>query len=163
MNIIFQDLKVADFELVKNIYDWYIHNSTATFHTEPITVAQLSEFIFVGHELYPAYLIFAGGNVAGYCYLTAYRNRQAYLRTAEITVYLKKDFTGKGVGEKALVHLEQQARVKGLKNLIATIAGGNHASIKLFEKVGYCQCAHFKNIGEKFGQVLDVVMFQKEI
>jgi hypothetical protein len=32
-----------------------------------------------------------------------------------------------------------------------------------FKKSGYFRCAHMKNIGEKFGKVLDVVVYQKEI
>lgn len=163
MHIEFKDLQSSSYHEVKEIYDWYILNSTATFHTEPITVEQLKEFVFVGHQLYPSYLMYVDGDVAGYCYLTAYRNRQAYLRTAEITVYLKQGFTGKGLGRVALNHLEQKAIGNGLKNLIATIAGENHASIELFRKMAYVQCAHFKNIGEKFGRILDVVIFQKEL
>jgi len=31
------------------------------------------------------------------------------------------------------------------------------------EKAGFSKCAHLKNIGEKFGKILDVVMYQKEI
>jgi len=30
-------------------------------------------------------------------------------------------------------------------------------------KTGYTRCAHLKRIGEKFGNVMDVVMYQKEI
>lgn len=63
----------------------------------------------------------------------------------------------------ALKHLEHQAKEKGLKNLIAIVTGDNEESIALFEKVGYTRCAHFKNIGEKFNKVLDVIGFQKEI
>jgi len=50
-----------------------------------------------------------------------------------------------------------------LKNLIAIVTGDNAESIALFEKSGYIRCAHFKNIGEKFNKVLDVLAFQKEI
>jgi len=32
-----------------------------------------------------------------------------------------------------------------------------------FKKSGYTRCAHMKNIGEKFGKILDVVIYQKEI
>lgn len=47
--------------------------------------------------------------------------------------------------------------------LVGILCGENPASIRLMEKSGYFRCAHLKNIGEKFGRILDVVMDQKEI
>ncbi|MCK9207197.1 MAG: GNAT family N-acetyltransferase [Salinivirgaceae bacterium] len=69
----------------------------------------------------------------------------------------------KGIGKVALLHLEQKAVETGIRNLIAIISGDNSGSIHLFEKMGYSKCAHFKNVGEKFGKVLDVVAYQKEL
>ena len=163
MDIAFSAIKEEDFTAIKEIYDWYIAHSTATFHTEPIRISQLQEFIFVNHPVYNSYLVFDGEELAGYCFLTYYKNRQAYDRTAEVTIYLKPEFCGKGIGKIAMIHLEQIARQNGLKNLIGIISGDNDGSIALFEKSGYSKCAHFKNVGEKFDKVLDVVAFQKEI
>ena len=163
MNIGFREIKEQDFPVIKEIYDWYIAHSTATFHTEPILIAQLKEFIFINHPLYKSYLVFNGDELAGYCFLTYYKNRQAYNRTAEVTIYLKADYCHKGIGLKALDFLEQRAAANGLKNLIGIISGDNEGSIALFEKAGYLKCAHFRKVGEKFDKVLDVVAFQKEI
>ncbi len=148
---------------IKAIYDWYIKNSTATFHTEPITLDQLQEFIFIGHPLYKSFLIYTDSALAGYCFLTYHKKRPAYDRTAEISIYLKPEFMGKGIGKTALAHLEQVAREAGLKNLVGVITGDNTSSMALFERCGFEKCAHFKNVGEKFGKVLDVVAYQKEI
>ena len=163
MEIEFKEITNQDFPAIKEIYDWYIANSTATFHTEPIRIDQLKEFIFVNHHLYKSYLIFSGKELAGYCFLTYYKNRQAYNRTAEVTIYLKPAVCGKGIGKIAMAHLETVAIAQGLKNLIGIISGDNEGSIALFEKSGYFKCAHFRNVGEKFNKVLDVVAFQKEI
>jgi len=163
MDIKFEEIKEQDLSEVKKIYDWYIENSTSTFHTEPIQIDQLKEFIYINHSLYKSYLIYKENEIAGYCFLTNYKKRQAYDRTAEITIYLKPEFCKKGIGEVALNHLENKARENRLKNLIGIIAGDNEGSIALFEKSGFAKCAHFKNVGEKFNKVLDVVAFQKEI
>jgi L-amino acid N-acyltransferase YncA len=156
-------IKEEDYFTIKEIYDYYIVHSTATFHTEPISIHELQEFIFIDNHLYPAYIIHCDGVVAGYCYLTYFKKRQAYNRTAEITLYLKPEFCDKGIGHKVVMFLETEAKKRNLKNLIAVISGNNYPSIKLFEKSGYTKCAHFKNVGEKQGQILDVVDYQKEI
>lgn len=163
MDVRFDILKNEDLPAVKEIYDWYIANSTATFHTEPIRIDQLKEFIYLDHPTYKSYLIYIDNEIAGYCFLTNYKKRQAYDRTAEVTIYLKNGIFRKGIGKAALDHLEIVARERGLKNLIGVISGDNVSSIALFEKSGYTQCAHYKNVGEKFNKILDVVSFQKEL
>ena len=157
----FVDLREKDFDAVKEIYDYYILNSTATFHTEKVPVETLKETIPAGHPRYKSYLIKYGGNTCGYCYISQYKNRKAYDRTAEVTVYLMPGYTGKGFGKLALKKLEDEARQQGISVLIGIIAGDNDHSIKLFERCGYEKCAHFRKVGEKFNRILDVVAFQK--
>lgn len=163
MEIGFRAITEQDLPVIKEIYDWYIENSTATFHKEPIQLKELQEFIFINHPIYESFLILHGNEIAGYCFLTFYKKRQAYDRTAEVTLYLKRAFHHKGIGKLAMVYLEARAKEVGLKNLIGIISGDNHGSIALFEKSGYTKCAHFKNVGEKFDKILDVVAYQKEI
>lgn len=161
MNIEFIDIKKNDLEIIKDIYDYYILNSTATFHTDKISIRELKETIPIGHPIYKSFLINFNGKTCGYCCISHYKKRQAYNRTAEITIYLLPVFTGKGIGKLAVKKLEEVARQKGISVLIGIIAGDNYQSISLFEKCGYEKCAHFKQVGEKFGKILDVVAYQK--
>lgn len=91
------------------------------------------------------------------------KKREAYDSTAEATVYLKPGFTGKGIGNLAVKFIEEYALTQGFHALIALICGENTESIKVFEKNGYEKCAHYKEVGKKFGQWLDVVAYQKII
>ncbi len=161
MNIEFIELKENDFETIKKIYDYYILNSTVTFHTSKISIQALKDTISIDHPKYKSFLIKYNCKICGYCYLSQYKNRQAYDRTAEITVYLKPQYTGKGIGELAIRKLEKVAGQKGISVLIGIITGDNYQSIKLFEKCGFEKCAHFKQVGEKTGKILDVVAYQK--
>jgi L-amino acid N-acyltransferase YncA len=162
-DILFIPLKDSDYSIIKEIYDYYILNSTATFHTEPVSLKELKEFIFINHPVYKSFLIYYNKDIAGYFYLTYFKKRQAYNRTAEVTLYLKPEFCHKGIGIKVLNHIENFAKKTIIKNLIGVITGTNNESIKLFEKAGYFKCAHYLKVGEKFGQILDVVAYQKSI
>lgn len=161
MQIELMDMRTSDYHYVKSVYDHYILNSTATFHTKPLTIEELQEQIPVGHPLYGAYLIRYQGRLCGFCYFAPYKKRQAYDRSAEITIYLEADFMGQGIGKHVLEQTETIAKNRGIKVLLGIITGNNETSIRLFRTCGYEQCAHFKQVGEKFGQVLDVVAFQK--
>jgi len=163
MEITFEELTEEKLQIVKEIYEYYIENSTATFHTGSITLSEIREFIPLGHPVYKSYLMHSDRVICGYCYLSPYKKRQAYDRTAEITVYLKKEFTGRGIGRLALQQLEKDARLTFIKVLMGIITADNIRSIHLFMGEGYEKCAHFKEVGEKFGRILEVVAFQKFI
>jgi phosphinothricin acetyltransferase len=161
MQVSFQELGEGDMNKVRDIYNFYILNTTATFHTEKISVEELNQSIYIGHPLYKSYLILAHDQVCGFCFLTHFKKRQAYDRTAEISIYLRPEFKAKGIGRQALELLEEQAEKKGIRVIIAVITHENEASIKLFEKTGYEKCAHYKQVGMKFNKLLDVVAYQK--
>jgi L-amino acid N-acyltransferase YncA len=161
MKIIFDELTEKDLPAVMEIYEYYVGNSTATFHTGRVTLPEMREFILFGHPVYKSFLIRADNTVCGYCYLSPYKKRQAYDRTAEVTVYLRQEYTGQGIGRLALQRLEEAARATHVRVLIGIITGDNIQSIRLFAREGYEKCAHFKEVGEKFGKVLDVVAYQK--
>ncbi|HOX35664.1 MAG TPA: N-acetyltransferase family protein [Methanoregulaceae archaeon] len=159
----FAPVAEADLPVIKEIYDYYILNSTATFHSIPITIMGLREILFIDNPKYPSFTIRKDGRIIGYCFLARYKNRQAYDRTAELSIYLRPECTGKGIGPAALSCLETAAQRSGIHILIGTLCGENCASIRLMEKAGYTKAAHLRNVGEKFGNVLDVVIYQKEI
>jgi L-amino acid N-acyltransferase YncA len=161
MKIELIELQEQDLEFVKEIYQWYILNSTATFHTDPITTEELKSIIPIGHSRYKSFIIRYEGEDCGYCYISRYKPRQAYDRTAEITVYLKPGYAGRGIGKETMKLLEATARELGIAVLLGIITGENEISIHLFEKCGYEKCAHFRQVGEKFNRLLDVVAYQK--
>lgn len=151
----------ADFGFIKEVYDYYILNSTATFRTSLSTIDELKKDILVDHPIYSSYIITTDSDNVGYCYISQYKNREAYDRTAEISIYLRHDATQKGLGKKVVMQLESIAARNGIKVLLAIITEENRGSVVLFEKCGYTKCAHFKQVGEKFGRILDVVAYQK--
>jgi L-amino acid N-acyltransferase YncA len=157
----FIEMREEHLPLVREIYDYYVQNTAATFHIGEVSIADLKEFIHIAHPRYKSYLITREGEIYGYAYLTHFKKREAYDRTAEVTVYLKPERTGKGVGRAALNYLENEAMHVGIKVLIATISGTNHQSMHVFENQGYICCGHYKEVGEKFGEILDVFTYQK--
>jgi phosphinothricin acetyltransferase len=143
------------------IYNHYILHSTATFSIEPIGVDEMKRLAFTGLKRFPSYVLVEDNQVVGYGLLNRYKPREAYDGTAEVTVYLHKNHHGKGYGSKALKHMEAVAVEHDFRALLAVICAENEGSIGLFEKFGYFKCADFKQVGEKFGRILDVVIYEK--
>lgn len=146
---------------ILDIYTYYVLNSTATFHESPLTIDEMQELVIFDDPKYDAYAILEGNDICGYVILTQYKKREAYRFTGEVTIYLRPGCIGRGVGSLAIGFIEDVARQKGFHSLVAIICGENAKSIRLFERNGYVKCAHFKEVGMKFGRWLDIVDYQK--
>jgi phosphinothricin acetyltransferase len=159
----FKPSSEIDLPELLDLYNYHILNTTATFHLNPLSLNEMRNALPLNHSIYKTFTIYYNHQFCGYCYLNNYRPRQAYDRTAEITLYLKPEYHRKGIGRETLMFLESEAKKTNIKNLLGVITFENTASIVLFEKMAYTKVAHLKNIGEKFGRILDVTIFQKEI
>lgn len=156
------DLAKEDYlDDVLNIYNYYILHTTATFSIRPITKEEMHKIMFSGLKRFPSFVIKEGKEIIGYVLLARYKAREAYDRTAEVTIYLKEGYEGKGIGSLALKHIEEFAVKHEFRALLAVICAENEESIALFNKFEYFRCADFKQVGEKFGRVLDVVIYEK--
>jgi L-amino acid N-acyltransferase YncA len=163
MSIEFKSITKENIPDALEIYNWYVLNSTATFHLEAVPKEELERMVSLGHTKYQSFVILFENEICGFCYLSQFRYKEAYDKSAEITLYLKQGFLGEGIGKTTLQFLENIAKANDINNLVAVITEGNDASIALFEKDGYFKVGHLKNIGNKFGKSLDVLSYQKEI
>lgn len=160
-NLTFQEARESDVDAILDIYNFYVVTTTASFSLGPVSREEFCERAYIAHEKYRTYLINYGNELAGFCFLTQFRKKKAYDWTAEIGLYLKPEFIAKGIGREAIAFLEKIAIGKQIRVLVASISCENTASIKLCQRMGYEQCAHYREAGEKFGRILDVVDFQK--
>ncbi|WP_010249811.1 GNAT family N-acetyltransferase [Acetivibrio cellulolyticus] len=163
MNYEFEKVKEEYLPELLDIYTYYVLNTTATFHEKPLSISEMRELVIFKDSKYETYVIKDGTQLCGYVILTQHKKREAYDNTGEITIYLKSDYIGKGIGSRAITFIECIAKSKGFHVLIATICGENEKSIRLFERNGYVKCAHYKEVGRKFGNWLDLVAYQKLI
>lgn len=161
VQVSFLEITEAYLPQVLEIYNHYIENSTATFHIQPLTLEEMRRIVFFPDPRLKTYLVLDRENLAGYCILGRYKEREAYGITAEVTIYLHPKYTGRGIGSQALKFIERLARQNQFHSLLSGTCGENSASIKLFEKNGYTRCAHYREIGKKFGRLLDLVYYQK--
>lgn len=157
-------LKPVEEELLPElagIYNYYVKNSTATFHMHEVSMDEMRSILYDDDPRFPSFAIYDGQTLCGYCLLAHYKKREAYDQTAEVTIYLKPGLEKRGIGSVALRKLEEIAENNGFHALLAVICGENDASIRLFSKAGYDRCACFREVGKKFGRLLDIVCYQK--
>jgi len=150
-----------DLESLLELYNQYIENTSVLFDYSRISLAEFSTRVYIKHHTYKTFLIKQDNEFCGFCFLTQFRKKRAYEKTAEVGIYLRPEFTRKGLGQEIVQYLEAIARKQQIEVIIASISGENVASTSLFRKLGYEQCARYKKVAEKFGRKLDLVDFQK--
>lgn len=162
MSISLTELREEHLLFVKEIYDYHTLNTSVVYFLECPSIESLKTFIPIGNPVYRSYIIRNGeGTAVGFCYYSKFRAREAFQRSVELTIYLKQEFGRHGYGTEALTRLEAIIRAQGFANIVALIGGENEGSLRLFEKNGYTRCAHLKEVAEKFGRKLDLMMYQK--
>ncbi|MDR1941980.1 MAG: GNAT family N-acetyltransferase [Endomicrobium sp.] len=160
-NIIIRDAEIKDAESICEIYNYYAQNTCVTFETREINAAEIENKIksAAGAKL-PFYAAVCKNTVAGFIYLSKWNSKSAYDMTKEITIYLRKEYTGKGIGSALYKKLLSNLDPQSVHCVIAVIYIPNPESVKLNEKFGFKQVSHIKEAGFKFGKWRDIGHWQ---
>ncbi|QDT43595.1 N-acyltransferase YncA [Gimesia alba] len=153
--------EVSDLDEITVIYNEAILTTTATFDLEPQTREERLEWFESHDERFPILVTEVEGHVAGWASLSRWRLRRAYDRTAETSFYVKEEYRGQGIGRQLKQAIIEEARRLGFHTLIAGVAQGSEASLHLNESFGFEVVGTFKEVGNKFGKMLDVTYLQK--
>lgn len=156
--MIIRRARQQDLQALLEIYNYEVINGTATLDIQPKTLAQWQVW-FDAHnkENHPLYVAEADGQVAGYVSLSAYREKEAYRSTVELSVYVDASFRGQGVGAALMGFiLEEARRDDRTHNVVSVITAGNQASTRLHDRFGFRYCGKIPAVGMKFGRYLDI-------
>ena len=149
-------VNIKDASSINDIYNHYIVNTIITFEVESLSLQQMEERIVEISAGHPYLVYEENSTVVGYCYASSWKSRCAYSSTLETTVYVHPDYTGKGIGKALMQELIKSIKQTSTHALIAGISLPNEASIKLHERMGFEKVAHFKQVGRKFNDWIDV-------
>ena len=150
-----------DADAICNIYNYYIENTAVSFETE--TVSEIEMKRRMNEVIDAGYLFYVGEikeKIIGYDYANRWHNRCAYKSTAEVSIYLDKNETGKGYGTQLFEHLLTQIDKNKIHTLIAGICIPNESSVRLHEKFGFKQVSNMKEVGRKFDKWHDIGHWQ---
>jgi L-amino acid N-acyltransferase YncA len=164
--VVIRDAVDADLVQIIEIYNYYVRNSVVTFDLEPMPIEDWREkFNWIqGLELPFVVAISPGGQTLGFAYVAPWRQKAAYRRTVENSIYLRPAATGKRVGTNLLRVLIEKSKAAGVKEIVAVISDkGAESSIALHESFGFKHQGHLGKVGFKFGRWLGTVLMQKSL
>ena len=151
----------SDVESISSIYNHYVLNDFSTFEETPVTPGVVRDRIQTSADLGLPWLVAEeAGKVVGYAYASRWKERYAYRFTVEVTVYVSQSCPSRGWGGQLYSALFSELESGPNHIAIAVIALPNPASIALHERFGMEKVAHFKEVGYKFDQWVDVGYWQ---
>lgn len=155
----------ADLGAVQAIYAHAVSTGLATFEEVPPPVEEMRRrFGDVVSQGLPYLAAEVDGRLAGYGYCTLYRTRSAYRFSLEDSVYVDREFHGRGIGRAILSELIARCEALGYRQLIAVIGdSGNAPSIALHASLGFLRVGTLRSSGFKFGRWVDSVLMQRPL
>ena len=154
-----------DLSAITAIYQHHVLNGTGTFEIEPPSQEDMTarRADVLGKGL-PYLGIEENGQVLGFAYCNWFKPRPAYRFSAEDSIYLAPNASGKGWGRLLLAELCRAAEVAGIRKLIAVIGdSANEGSIGVHKSLGFQSVGVVKSCGWKFNRWLDIVMMEKAL
>ena len=157
---------MADLPHVREIYNYYVANSTVTFDEKPVTLASMrGKLARADKGGYPFIVAQSrSGEILGLAFVLPWKDKSAYRYTVENTIYLGPAATGKGVGKALMAELLARSKAAGVKEVVAVIADrGADASIGLHAAFGFKESGRMGRVGFKFDRWLGTVLMQKSL
>jgi len=146
-----------DAAAIAAIYNQGIEDRVATFETEPRTAAMVQTWFDGQH---PVVVVEHGEEVIAYASSSSYRPRACYAGIVEFSVYVRRDWRGKGAGRLALCRLIQECERAGFWKLVSRVFVENAASRALLQAVGFREVGVYEKHGQLDGVFRDVVIVE---
>ena len=151
---------LADAARIAAIYNQGIEDRIATFETRFRTAEDVLGWFDGRH---PAVVVEDGGAVQAFAATFEYRPRACYAGVAEFSVYVDRDFRGRGAGRMAMVELLRVAESAGFWKLVSRIFPENTASLDLVRSLGFREVGLYEKHGRLEGVWRDVVVVEQLI
>lgn len=145
------------------IYAPYVTDSAITFEYDVPSEEEFRQRIRTISAEYPYFVCESDGQIIGYAYAHRHMERAAYQWNAEISIYIRQGFTGKGFGKTMCQTLIDLLRLQGIRNVFSCVTIPNERSAHLHHSMEFSTEGIFQNAGYKCGKWQTIAWFRKNI
>jgi L-amino acid N-acyltransferase YncA len=154
---------VNDAAAIAEIYNQGIEDRVATYETEPRSAEEQQAWLRAVADRYPAVVAQIDGEIVGWAGAAPYRARECYRGIGEFSMYVRRDWRGRGVGDLLVAALISEAERLGLWKLLSRIFPFNETSRALCQKHGFREVGIYEKHARLEGRWLDVVIVERLI
>lgn len=164
MTLNFRDATLDDLPGIVAIYNSTVPSRLVTADLEPVTVeSRLPWFHAHGPKARPLWVVEENGAVAAWLSFSDFYGRPAYLRTAEVSIYLDENVRGKGLGKQLLQTAVERAPALGIDTLLGFVFGHNEPSLRLFQRFEFESWGTLPRVAVLDGVERDLVILGRRL
>ena len=157
-----------DAEKLLEIYAPYVLRTAISFEIALPSPEQFRARIENTLARYPYLVLERDGVLVGYAYAGVFKNRAAYDRSCEVSIYVEQVERRRGYGRLLYEALEKALLARGMRNLYACIADPiaedetlTRDSERFHAHLGYRKVGQFHRCACKFGRWYNMIWMEK--
>jgi phosphinothricin acetyltransferase len=145
------------------IYNQGIRDRVATLETEERTPEERRAWLAARGPRHPVVVAASDGAVVGWASLNVFNPRRAYEHVADFSVYVEREWRGRGVGRRLLEALVARARALGYHKLVLSAFPFNEPGIRAYRRAGFRDVGIYREQGLLDGRWVDTIVMEKII
>lgn len=156
-----RDATPTDAAAITIIYNQGIVDRIATLETEERAPEERLQWLTARGPRHPVLVAEVDGTVVGWGSLNQFNPRKAYDFVVDFSVYIERDWRGRGIGSALLHALIARARHLGYHKMVLSAFPWNTAGLALYEKHGFRTVGIYKEQGLLDGKWADTIVMEK--
>ena len=167
-NSLIRSATIKDAARLCEIYAYYVLHTVITCEYTVPTTDEFAGRIERTLQKFPYLVLEENGTVIGYAYAGQFKERAAYFRSCELSIYLDRNCRGRGYGRILYEALEDELKKAGYLNLYACITSPvaedeylTHDSERFHRHLGFETVGEFHNCICKFGRWYNMIWMEK--
>lgn len=152
---------VGHAEAICRIYNQGIRDRVATLETEERTLDERARWLETRSPRHPVLVAEDDGLVVGWASLNVFNARRAYDHVADLSLYVDREWRGRGVGRHLLEALVARAIELGYHKLVLAAFPWNAAGMRAYGRAGFREVGIYREQGRLDGRWVDTVVMEK--
>ena len=150
-----------DLAAIRLIYNQGIEDRIATLDAEPKTTANIDKWYGQHDDRYCVIVATNDDDVVGWAALNRYSHRCAHDSVADLSIYVRRDKRGSGVGSLLMREIEEAAKKGGFHKIVLFAFPTNAGGRQLYLKSSFRDVGIFREQGTLDGEYVDVIAMEK--
>lgn len=153
---------IGDIAQITEIYNQGIQDRIATLEADTKTVEEMEKWFAIRSDRHKVIVVEDGrGYIKGWASLNIFNARACYQGVADLSIYIRQEERGKGLGKSLLTALVELAKQSGFHKLVLSTFAFNGAGQKLYASLGFVKVGTYMKQGMLDGKWIDMTIMEK--
>ena len=135
--IVLREATRADVPSICMIHNQGIEDRVATLDVDPHSLDEQLNWFHRHGSRHPVIVAESAGHIIGWASLNQFSPRPAYRFVADLSVYVDRQWRGKGIGSQLLREIEARARRLDYHKIVLSAFPFNQVGMRLDERFGF--------------------------